>query len=97
MMLNLAYTSDAEGNQVPWNETYWVDPEFDELLAKASGNYDVEERRKIFCELEQIQMDRGSIGVPWWQNTWMIFLNSVMDLPVHPSGFPLLEKSWLKA
>jgi peptide/nickel transport system substrate-binding protein len=97
MMLNLAYTSDAEGNQVPWNETYWVDPEFDELLAKASGTYDVEERRKIFCELEQIQMDRGSIGVPWWQNTWMIFLNSVMDLPVHPSGFPLLEKSWLKA
>jgi peptide/nickel transport system substrate-binding protein len=97
MMLNLAYTSDADGNPVPWNETYWVDPEFDELLAEASGTLDVEERRELFCKLEQIQMDRGSIGVPWWQNTWMIFLDSVVGIPVHPSGFAFLEEAWKKA
>lgn len=96
-MLGIAYSGDAEGNPVPWNETYWVDPEFDELLAKASGTFDVEERRKIFCELEQIQMDRGSIGVAWWHNIWTIYRNNVMDVPVHPSGFALLEKVWLKA
>jgi peptide/nickel transport system substrate-binding protein len=97
MMFSIAYSSDEDGNPVPWNETKWVDPEFDELLAQASGTIDVEERRQIFCELEQIQMDRGSIGVAWWQNTWMIFLNKVMDVPAHPSGFTLLEKAWLKS
>ena len=43
----------------------------DQLLAEANGTWDLDERREIFCELEQMQMDRGSIGVAYWLNTWL--------------------------
>ena len=39
---------------------------FSKLFEQASGTLDVEERRKIFCELEEIQMTRGSIGIAYW-------------------------------
>jgi ABC-type transport system substrate-binding protein len=68
---NLAYVADDKGKPVPWNETRWVDKEYSELLAKASGTLDVEKRRKIMCKLEEIQMERGSIGIAYWMNTWM--------------------------
>jgi len=32
MALNMAYTADSEGKPVPWNETHWIDKEFQDLL-----------------------------------------------------------------
>jgi peptide/nickel transport system substrate-binding protein len=96
MILNLVYTADQEGNPVPWNESRWIDPEFSGLLTKANGTYDVEERRKIFCELEQIQMDRGSIGVAWWSNVWMVHRDHVMDVPPHTAVRMLFDDVWMK-
>ncbi|MGD8397310.1 MAG: ABC transporter substrate-binding protein [Anaerolineae bacterium] len=97
MILNLAYIADAEGNPVPWNESRWVDPEFSELLIQANGTLDVEARREIFCQLEQIQMDRGSIGIPYWMNIWMINRKEVMDVPPHPNMFMLFNEVWKSA
>ena len=69
MVLNLAYIADDKGKPVPWNESRWVDEEFTKLLAEASGTLDVDKRREIMCKLEEIQMDRGSIGIAYWMNT----------------------------
>ncbi len=41
MVLNLAYTADEGGDPVPWNETRWLDDEFDELLKEANGTLDL--------------------------------------------------------
>ncbi|HIC87945.1 MAG TPA: ABC transporter substrate-binding protein, partial [Anaerolineae bacterium] len=87
MVLALAYTADKEGNPVPWNETRWVDKEFSELLHKAEGTLDVEERRKIFCQLEQIQWERGSIGIAYWRNTWGITSKKFEGIDVHPTQY----------
>ncbi|MBW2176113.1 MAG: ABC transporter substrate-binding protein [Deltaproteobacteria bacterium] len=96
MVLNLAYTADAEGVPMPLNETRWVDEEFSNLLAKANATLDLKERRKLFCTLQDIQMERGSIGIAWWQNRWTGVLKKVQGLKSHPSGYLLLDRVWLK-
>jgi peptide/nickel transport system substrate-binding protein len=97
MVLNLGYIGDNEGKPVPWNESRWVDEEFDTLLAEANGTLDVDKRREIFCQLEQIQMDRGSIGIAWWQNIWMVYRNKVQDVPGHPTLYMLFNGVWKEA
>ena len=94
MILNLAYIADSEGNPVPWNESRWVDPEFTELLIQANGTLDVEARRQIFCDLEQIQLDRGSIAIPYWMNVWMVYRKTLMDVPPHPNIYMLFNEVW---
>jgi len=96
MVLNLAFTADAEGNPVSWNESRWVDEEFSRLLEQANGTYDVEERRKIFCKLEEIQMERGSIGIAYWRNVWMVARKNVRDMKGHPNLYMLFNDVWLE-
>jgi peptide/nickel transport system substrate-binding protein len=95
MVLNLAYVNDADGKPVAWNETNWADPEFSRLLTEANGTLDVDERRKIFCKLEQIQWERGSVGIAWWQNNWQAVTQRVRDSQPHPTGYMLFNEVWL--
>ncbi|MFO8089110.1 MAG: ABC transporter substrate-binding protein [Desulfatiglandaceae bacterium] len=97
MILNLAYTAGADGKPVAWNETRWVDQEFSKLLEEANGTLDVEKRRKIFCKLEQIQIDRGSIGVSYWRNVWMVTRKRVQNTVSHPNGYVFCSKLWLSS
>lgn len=97
MVLNLGYTGDAEGKPVPWNESRWVDPEFDKLLRQANGTLDTEARRKIFCKLENIQQSRGSIANAFWINVWTIARKRVQDVVAHPSLYLNLGEVWLNS
>ncbi len=97
MVLNLAYVADAEGKPVAWNETNWVDDEFSKLLQEANGLIDVDRRRKIFCKLEQIQMERGSIGIPYWRNQWFVTRKKVQNILGNPSVYMLFNETWLNA
>ncbi len=96
MVLNLGYTADSDGNPVPWNETNWVDEEFNKLLKEANGTIDVRKRRKIFCDLEEIQMTRGSIGIPFWKNVWFVSRNRVKDVKHHPTLYMLFNEVWIE-
>ena len=95
MVLNLAYIGDDAGKPVPWNETRWIDPEFSTLLKQANGTLDIEERRKIFCKLETIQQERGSIGNAFWINTWTIVRKRIQGIKAHPSNYLKLEDVYL--
>jgi peptide/nickel transport system substrate-binding protein len=97
MVPNLGYIADDEGKPVPWNETRWVDKEFSELLDKASGTLDVEARRKIFCDLEDIQMKRGSVGIAYWMNTWMCPNKRLKNVKAHPNLVLLFNQAWLES
>jgi peptide/nickel transport system substrate-binding protein len=96
MVLNLGYVGDAEGNPVSWNETRWVDEEFDKLLTQANGTLDVDARREIFCKLEQIQWERGSIGIAWWQNIHLPIRKKVHNVPPHPTAYALYNTVWME-
>ncbi|MBZ4660704.1 MAG: diguanylate cyclase [Desulfacinum sp.] len=95
MVLNLGYVADDEGKPVPWNETRWVDKEFCDLVAKASGILDVEERRKVFCILEEIMMERGPVGISYWRNVWTSARTWVHNLKAHPTNYLLTHEVWL--
>jgi len=96
MVLSLAYICDAAGEAVPWNETRWCDDEFTALLRQAEGTLDVEERRQIMCQLEEIQYERGSIGIPYWQGIWMIAHKKVQNWKGHPTQYDLFNELWLE-
>ena len=96
MVLSLAYTCDAAGEPAPWNETRWCDDEFAALLRQAEGTLDVEERREIMCQLEEIQYERGSIGIPYWQGIWMIAHKKVQNWKGHPTQYDLFNELWLE-
>jgi len=97
MVLNLAYGADDEGRPVAWNETRWVDQEFNQLLNQANGTLDVDQRRQIFCKLEKIQQERGSIGIPFWQNLWMVTGKKLKGVKPHPNLFMLFNEAYLEA
>lgn len=96
-VLNLAYSVDADGNPGVWNESHWVDEEFIELLNQANTTLDVEARRGIMCDLEQIQYDRGPVGIPYWRNIWSVSTKKLKDVPSHPTYYMLFNKVWLES
>jgi len=95
MVLNLAYIADSEGKPVPWNETRWSDPEFSKLLTEANGLLNVDERRKVFCKLEDIQQQRGSIGIPFWRNAWYVLSKKVQNVQGVPPLYMTFNEAWL--
>jgi peptide/nickel transport system substrate-binding protein len=80
---------------VPWNESRWVDPEFDELLKQAQGTLDVEARRAITQELQRIQQERGSVAIAWWQSVWNIYHPKFQNLYAHPTHYQIWREVWL--
>ena len=95
MVLNLAYVNDDKGKPVPWNETRWADDEFSKLLKEANGLLNVDERRKVFCKLEDIQQQRGSIGIPYWRNAWYCLRKNVTNVSGVPSLYITFNDAWL--
>ncbi|MFN2358584.1 MAG: ABC transporter substrate-binding protein [Desulfotignum sp.] len=96
MVLNLAFGVDAQGQPVAWNETRWVDQEFNHLLNNANGTLDVIRRKEIFCKLEKIQQERGSIGIPFWQNLWMVTNKKLKGVKPHPNLYMLFNEAYLE-
>lgn len=94
MVPPLAYIADADGNPVPWNETRWVDSEFSEKLAQAELTLDVEARRQIIGELEDIMQARGPVGISYWTNEWEIIPKSFQNVVAHPSNFDFYYEVW---
>ncbi len=97
MVLPLAYIADADGNPVPWNETRWVDEEFTTKLREAERTLDVEKRRAIMSDLEDIQMERGSIFIPFFNKVWNITKSEFQNVVGHPTDYDLLYEVWKDA
>jgi peptide/nickel transport system substrate-binding protein len=93
MVLPLAYTEEAIGN---WNETRWTDPEFEELLREAQGTLDVEARRSLMCDMEDIMQERGPIFNSYWKNVWNITNKKFQNVKAHPTAYDLLYDVWIK-
>ncbi|MEZ4709276.1 MAG: ABC transporter substrate-binding protein [Caldilineaceae bacterium] len=91
MVLPLAYTEAAIGN---WNETRWTDEEFETLLRQAEGTLDVEARREIMSQLEDIMQERGPIGISHWRSVWNITRNNFENVKAHPTSYDLLYDVW---
>ncbi len=94
MVPALAYTADEEGNPAAWNETRWVDEEFAELLREAERTLDVEARREIFCQMEDIQQERGSAGIAFYTNVWYVCHERFENVQAHPTNYDHFDIVW---
>ncbi len=94
MVLPLAYSEEAIGN---WNETRWVDPEFETLVRQAEGTLDVEARRDLMSQIEDIMQDRGPIGNSYWKRVWNTTRSEFQNVAAHPTQYELLYEVWKDA
>ncbi len=82
MVLALAYQSG-----VPWNESAYSNPQFDELLAKAEGILDVDARREVMAEIELLMQQDGPIVQPVWRSVFAAYDKKVLGFQMHPTSY----------
>jgi peptide/nickel transport system substrate-binding protein len=82
MVLGLAYRTG-----VPWNESNYSNAKFDELLTKAEGTLDVDQRREIIGELEMIMQEDGPIVQPVWRGLYIAYDKRVKGIKQHPTNY----------
>jgi peptide/nickel transport system substrate-binding protein len=82
MVLGLAYRTG-----VPWNESKWSNPKFDELLTKAEGILDVDKRREVMKEIETLMQEEGPIVQSVWLNVYQAMAKDVKGFAAHPTQY----------
>lgn len=72
---------------VPWNESSYSNPEFDQLLSQAEATLDVEQRKVIMAKLEAIMQDDGPLVQPLFRNVFTFIDKKVKGFRMHPSTY----------
>ncbi|TPJ35010.1 ABC transporter substrate-binding protein [Mesorhizobium sp. B2-8-3] len=88
--LALAYRSGEA-----WNESGYANPAFDKKLDEALAVPDVEKRKEIMKDVEQILQDSGILIQPYWRSLFTHSVAAVKDNPAHPNLEQHFEKVWL--
>ncbi len=92
MVLSLAYRTG-----VPWNETAYANPEFDEALTAAESILDVEERRKAMERVQRIIQEDAIMVQPFFRAVFSATSPRVRGYVTHPTLYHQWNKVWLEA
>jgi peptide/nickel transport system substrate-binding protein len=87
MLYGLAYRSGAV-----WNESFWSNKEFDELLTKVEGTYELEKRKEMMSKLEQIMLDDGPAMIPLWRALITFHDKKLQGFQAHPTSYVFMEE-----
>ncbi|HED13441.1 MAG TPA: ABC transporter substrate-binding protein [Gammaproteobacteria bacterium] len=87
MVLALAYRSG-----VPWNETGYANPEWDDYLTAAESTLDVEKRRAKMEKVEQILQDDAIIVQPFFRSVFTAARDNVKNFKMHPTRYYRFHK-----
>ncbi len=79
LILNEAWRSGA-----PWNETYWNQPEFDQLLDQAAAEPDVALRRGFYWQAQEQLSQNGGAFIPFHLNQTRVISTCIAG--VQPIG-----------
>jgi len=89
-------TAYAEG--VPWNDTYWKNDRFNQILVEARAELDESKRRQMYYELQKIVSDEGGVVIPMFANYVMGISNKVAHDKLGANwsldGFRCIERWW---
>jgi peptide/nickel transport system substrate-binding protein len=77
-MLATAYQTGAA-----WNDTFWSNARFDELLIKARAELDEEKRRAMYYEMQEILHNDGGAIIPMFAS----YVFAMSDKVAHPDAF----------
>jgi peptide/nickel transport system substrate-binding protein len=92
MILGLGYRTG-----VPWNESGYANPQFDDILTKAEGTLDIDARRDLIGQLEDIMHEDGPIAQPLFRNNFTFYDKTVLGASIHPSSYFFGNKLALQA
>ncbi|TKB21262.1 MAG: diguanylate cyclase, partial [Mesorhizobium sp.] len=77
--------------------TGYSNPDFDAKLKQALSLIDVEKRREVMKDIEQILQDSGVIIQPFWQKLFSHMNEKVKNYGVHQTFEMDLQNVWLNA
>ena len=60
--------SQAFASTAAWNEGFWKNTRFDELLVAARGELDEAKRKEMYGEMQRLVTDEGSVIIPMFSN-----------------------------
>jgi len=92
-MLSVAYITGAA-----WNESYWSNEKFDNLVFEGRKTTDFALRQEIYRDIQIIMRDEGSSITPVFTNWLDAYSTKVKNLKGHPHGFAgwmYWEDAWL--
>jgi peptide/nickel transport system substrate-binding protein len=87
MCLGLAYRSG-----VPWNESSYNNPAFDDALTDAESTLDVEKRRVKMEKVEKILQDDAVIVQPFFRSVYTATRDNVIGFEMHPTNYYRFHK-----
>ena len=87
MCLGLAYRSG-----VPWNESSYNNPAFDDALTDAESTLDVEKRRVKMEKVEKILQDDAVIVQPFFRSVFTATRDNVIGFEMHPTNYYRFHK-----
>ena len=67
-------------SQASWNDSFWRNDRFDELLFKARVELDTNKRAKMYSEMQQLVRDEGGVVIPVFPN-WVCALSDKIGTP----------------
>jgi peptide/nickel transport system substrate-binding protein len=91
MALGLAYRTG-----VPWNESNYSNPKFDEMLTNAEGILDVEKRKVVMKDIENLMLEDGPIALPLWRAIFQPFDKKVKNFEPHPTEYYFCEDWYME-
>jgi peptide/nickel transport system substrate-binding protein len=94
-MFTTAYATGAA-----WNETFWDNERFNELLVAARSEIDEDLRREMYYEMQEIVSFQGGIIIPMYNNYVMGVANEIGTPEVignnwNLDGFRCVERWWM--
>ena len=92
MVLALAYRSG-----VPWNETSYNNPKFDEALALAESKFDVKERQAAMKAVEKILQDDAIMVQPFFRAVLQATNKKVQNFVAHPTLYHQFNSVWIES
>ena len=90
-MFNLAYYSKGI-----WNETHWINPDFDALLATFDSTLDEAARKGQLVQLCDLLATQGSVMIPGWRQDAAV-IRKTLHHTYHPQAFHSYAESWIAA
>jgi peptide/nickel transport system substrate-binding protein len=90
MLLGLALRSGAS-----WNESGWSDKNFEALLDKASATISVDERRKVYSELEPYVREHGPFAEPMFVYALAAQTQHIQNFKPTAFRYGIFTDTWL--
>ena len=90
-MFNLAYYSKGI-----WNESHWVNSDFDALLEKFDSTLDEASRKDQLVQLSDLLSTQGSVMIPAWRQD-AAMINKKIHYNLHPQAFNWFGDAWVES